>query len=235
MVDKLEGFILFQFLLPLQNVHVLNLKKILTMTWITSNDIFISEEGYEVIHYTNLVTVPKLGHSERDSAPLNLGLHPVFIKQYNTLYFLFFYIHYSQVKTNIFKEQTYRQIFKYQYIQPIITRAGHKLLVVTALRDQFLSNSKYQYKDHIKQIIHWTCELIWKNSFSLGNIIFPTAELLKYILSFAIRFAKMYAFMLPSEVGHSVSLQRKPQPLDMDQENKTQLRSVVQLFSKQWL
>lgn len=103
------------------------------MTWITSNDIFISEEGYEVIHYTDLVTVPKLGHQERDSAPLNLGLHPVFIKQYNILCFLFFYIHHSQAKTSIFKEQTCREISKYQYITPIITRAGLKLLVLTAL------------------------------------------------------------------------------------------------------
>lgn len=70
-----------------------DLKKVLTITWIVSNAIFTLEEGYEAIHHTNLVTVPKLGHRKRDGAPPNLGLHPVFIKQYNNLYFLFLYIH----------------------------------------------------------------------------------------------------------------------------------------------
>lgn len=61
--------------------------------WIASNYIFTLEEGYEAIHYTNLVTVPKFGHRKRDGAPLNFGLHPVFIKQHNNLYFLFKCMH----------------------------------------------------------------------------------------------------------------------------------------------
>lgn len=62
----------------------------MTITWIASSDIFNREEGCEVIHYPNLVTVPKFGHRKRDGAPLNFTLHPVLIKQYNNLYFLFF-------------------------------------------------------------------------------------------------------------------------------------------------
>lgn len=66
-----------------------DLEKVLTITWIVSNYIFTLEEGYEAIHYTNLVIVPKSGYRKRDGGPLNFGLHPVLIKQHNNIYFLF--------------------------------------------------------------------------------------------------------------------------------------------------
>lgn len=92
-----------------------DLRKVLTITWIASNYIFTLEEGYEAIHYTNLVTVPKFGQRKRDGAPLNFAVC-IRCSLNNTITYTSFFnicIHPWKAKTSIFKEQFFGGIFWY--------------------------------------------------------------------------------------------------------------------------
>lgn len=72
---------------------------------------------------------------KKDGAPLNFGLHPVFIEQYNNLYFLFYNVYTSLTKLKLasLKNNTLEEYSN--LVQPMNTAAGLKLLAVPALVD----------------------------------------------------------------------------------------------------